>query len=47
LFQAENKTGEVTIEALKQYLCEQENIPVEQIATGEQRELDGLNLFDP
>jgi len=49
LFQAENKNGEVTVEALKDYLCEQENIPAEQIAiaTGEQRELDGLNLFDP
>jgi len=49
LFQAENKNGEVTVEVLKQYLCEEENIPAEQIAiaTGDQRELDGLNLFDP
>jgi len=49
LFQAENKNGEVTVDALKHYLCEQENIPPEHIAiaTGEQRELDGLNLFDP
>jgi len=49
LFQAENKTGEVTVEVLKHYLCEQENIPPEHIAiaTGDQRELDGLNLFDP
>jgi len=49
LFQAENKNGEVTVERLKAYLCEQENIPPEHIAiaTGEQRELDGLNLFDP
>jgi len=49
LFQAENKNGEVTVERLKTYLCEEENIPPEHIAiaTGEQRELDGLNLFDP
>jgi len=49
LIQAENKNGEVTVETLKQHLIEQENIPVEQIviATGEQRELDGLDLFDP
>jgi len=49
LFQAENKNGEVTVERLKAYLCEHENIPSEHIAiaTGDQRELDGLNLFDP
>jgi len=49
LFQAENKGGTVTVEVLRDFLIEQENIPAEHIAiaTGEQRELDGLNLFDP
>jgi len=49
LIQAENKNGEVTVDTLKQHLLDQENIPESQIviATGEQRELDGLNLFDP
>jgi len=49
LFQAENKGGTVTVEVLRAFLREQEGIPEEQIAvaTGEQRELDGLNLFDP
>jgi len=49
LFQAENKGGTVTVEVLRDFLIQQENIPAEQIAiaTGEQRELDGLNLFDP
>jgi len=48
LIQAQDKNGEVTVQVLKQHLCEQENIPSEQIviATGEQRELDGVNLFD-
>jgi len=49
LIQAQDKNGEVTVHALKQYLCEQENLPAEHIviATGEQRELDGIHLFDP
>jgi len=49
LFQAENKGGHITVEVLRDFLLEQENIPPEQIAiaTGQQRELDGLNLFDP
>jgi len=49
LIQAENKNGEVTVSTLKEHLINQENIPADQIviATGEQRELDGLNLFDP
>jgi len=48
LFQAENKNGEVNVEALKNHLCAQEKIPAEQIAiaTGSQRELDNINLFD-
>jgi len=49
LFQAENKGGQITVDVLRDFLLEQENIPPAQIAiaTGEQRELDGLNLFDP
>ncbi len=48
LFQAENKGQETTVEVLKKYLLEQEGIPENQIAiaTGEQRELDEINLFD-
>jgi type III restriction enzyme len=49
LFQAQDKGQEVTVEVLKEYLIENENIPAEKIAvaTGAQRELDSLNLFDP
>ncbi|MEG6586065.1 DEAD/DEAH box helicase [Dendrosporobacter sp. 1207_IL3150] len=49
LFQAENKDKEVTVDVILNHLVEQEEIPREQIAiaTGEQRELDGINLFDP
>ncbi len=49
LFQAQDKGQEVTVEVLKKFLIENENIPAEKIAvaTGEQRELDNLNLFDP
>lgn len=49
LFQAQDKGQEVTVEVLKKYLIENENIPLERIAvaTGEQRELDTINLFDP
>jgi type III restriction enzyme len=48
LFQAQDKGQEVTVEVLKKYLMENENIPPERIAvaTGEQRELDTINLFD-
>jgi type III restriction enzyme len=48
-FQAQDKGQEVTVEVLKNYLIENENIPLERIAvaTGEQRELDSINLFDP
>lgn len=48
LFQAQDKGQEVTVEVLKKYLLENENIPPERIAvaTGEQRELDAINLFD-
>lgn len=49
LFQAQDKGQEVTVEVLKNYLIENENIRTERIAvaTGEQRELDAINLFDP
>ncbi|MCD4827915.1 MAG: DEAD/DEAH box helicase family protein [Candidatus Cloacimonetes bacterium] len=49
LYQAESKNREVTVEALKRYLMESENIPEEKIAvaTGKQRELDGIDLFAP
>lgn len=48
LFQAEAKNGEVTVEVLKAYLIDELKIDEEKIAvaTGTQRELDGLNLFD-
>lgn len=49
LFQAESRNGEVTVEVLKTYLIEQLKIEEEKIAiaTGAQRELDDINLFDP
>lgn len=49
LFQAEDKGGDVTKEILVQHLVESERIPREKIAvvTGEQKELDGINLFSP
>jgi type III restriction enzyme len=49
LFQAQPKNQEVTVEVLKKHLVEVEQIPEDKIAvaTGDQRELDGLNLFDP
>lgn len=39
----------MTVEALKTHLVEVEQIAPERIAvaTGDQRELDGINLFDP
>lgn len=49
LFQAQKKNQNVTVDVLKKHLIETEQIPPERIAvaTGEQRELDGVNLFDP
>ena len=49
LFQAQPKDQDVTVETLKSYLIENENIAPEKtaVATGDQRELDGINLFDP
>jgi len=49
LFQAQKKGQEVTVDALKKHLMDAENIPESAIAvaTGDQRELDGIDLFDP
>lgn len=49
LFQAEPKGKPITVEVLATHLEEVEKIPKEQIAiaTGSQKELDGVNLFDP
>ena len=49
LFQAESKGKEVTVDVLKKHLIEQENIDPAKIAvaTGEQRELDSIDLFNP
>ncbi|WP_099350781.1 DEAD/DEAH box helicase [Erwinia amylovora] len=49
LFQAEPKGKQVTVEVLAAHLEHVEKIPKEQIAiaTGTQKELDGVNLFDP
>ncbi len=49
LVQAAPKGNEATVEVVRQHLLEQENIPENQIAvaTGAQKELDGINLFDP
>lgn len=48
LIQAMPKGGEATVEVVKQHLMEQENVPEEEIkiATGSQKELDGIDLFD-
>lgn len=47
LIQAMPKGGEATVDVVKQHLINQENIPEEQIvvATGDQKGLDGINLF--
>ena len=49
LFQAMPKGGEATVEVVKQHLMEEEGIAEEQIAiaTGSQKELAGVDLFDP
>ena len=48
LFQAQPKNQEVTVAALKEHLTEVEQVPESRIAvaTGDQRELDGIDLFD-
>ena len=49
LFQAENKSGVMTPDVLLKHLRDEEHIDAAEIviATGEQRGLDGLDLFDP
>ena len=49
LYQAQNRLGEVTADILKNHLISIEKIGAEKIAvaTGEQRELDGINLLAP
>ena len=49
LVQAEPKGRDAVPEVVKKYLVEEEQIPEDQIAivTGSQKELDGINLFDP
>jgi type III restriction enzyme len=49
LFQAQPRDEEVTVEVLKKHLIETERIAEEKIAvaTGDQRELDAIDLFDP
>jgi type III restriction enzyme len=48
LIQAQPKGGDATVEVVRKHLLEELNIPETQIAvaTGAQKELDGLNLFD-
>ena len=49
LFQAQNRDEEVTVSVLKQHLIDVEGIDERHIAvaTGDQRQLDGIDLFDP
>ena len=49
LIQAENKDKPANVEAVKQFLLDSEHLTEEQIAiaTGDQRDLDKINLFDP
>ncbi len=49
LFQAQPKNEEVTVGVLKKHLLEVENVSESAIAvaTGDMRELDGIDLFDP
>ena len=49
LFQAQNRNQEVNVAALKDHLVKNERVPENciAVATGDQRELDGIDLFDP
>ena len=49
LFQAQNRNQEVNVAALKDHLINVERVSESSIAvaTGDQRELDGIDLFDP
>ena len=48
LFQAQDIKGEITVEKLRDYLINVLDIPENEIAvaTGEQKDLDGINIFD-
>lgn len=48
LVQAMPKGGEATVDVVRQHLIDEEHIPADQIAvaTGAQKELDGVDLFD-
>ncbi|MGC8703679.1 MAG: DEAD/DEAH box helicase [Thiomonas sp.] len=48
LIQAAPKGNEATVDAVRQYLIDEQHIPEDQIAiaTGAQKELDGIDLFD-
>jgi type III restriction enzyme len=49
LFQAQSKDKEVTVEVLKNYLAGTAGLPESRIkiVTGDQKELDGIDIFDP
>jgi len=51
LIQAEHKGGEATVEAIREYLTGEDGERIDpdwvRVATGEQRELDGIDLFAP
>ena len=49
LFQAQKKNRDVTVDALKRHLLDVEHVPEHAVAvaTGDQRELDAIDLFDP
>lgn len=49
LVQAQPKGGEAMVDVVRQHLIDEEHIPENQIAvaTGTQKELNGINLFDP
>lgn len=49
LVQAQPKGGEAVVDVVRQHLIDQERVPEDQIAvaTGSQKELDGINLFNP
>lgn len=49
LYQAQAKNGHPTVEELRSYLIEEKAIPPAwiKVATGDNRELDGVNLRDP
>lgn len=49
LVQAEPKGGEAVVDVVRQHLIDQERVPENQIAvaTGAQKDLDGIDIFDP